>query len=113
MAELSADNRGQQLLESDRKLQQARSNIMEATRTALETEETGFSVLTDLARQREQISRTTNEVDSINHSITQSRQVMLQMSRRAAIKRKALWVMIVLLLVTLVLVVYFLWIKKK
>mmetsp|Transcript_72890 Transcript_72890/g.152183 ORF Transcript_72890/g.152183 Transcript_72890/m.152183 type:complete len:112 (-) Transcript_72890:53-388(-) len=111
MADLT-DSRTQQLLENERKLQQTRSRLLDATRTALETEETGFQVLSDLAQQREQLSRVSNQVDETNSNITQSRQLMMRMSRRAFIKRTALWMMLAVLLITLFLVVYFLWIKN-
>nr|ABI14202.1 vesicle transport v-SNARE protein [Pfiesteria piscicida]ABI14203.1 vesicle transport v-SNARE protein [Pfiesteria piscicida] len=106
------DSKRLQLLESGRKLEQTRMHILEANRTALETEQTGFAVLTDLARQREQIQRTSDQVAQVNSNITQSNRVMVQMSRRAMIKRMALAFMVVVLVLTLALVMYFLWIKR-
>mmetsp|Transcript_28485 Transcript_28485/g.90781 ORF Transcript_28485/g.90781 Transcript_28485/m.90781 type:complete len:128 (-) Transcript_28485:281-664(-) len=109
----SQDARKDALLNSEQKLRGARAQLQEATRSALETEETGFAVLSDLARQREVIARTSGHVHQIDDNITGARRVLVQMSQRAMLKKVALWFMVLLLLVTLAVVVYFLFIKNK
>mmetsp|Transcript_41060 Transcript_41060/g.111011 ORF Transcript_41060/g.111011 Transcript_41060/m.111011 type:complete len:118 (-) Transcript_41060:107-460(-) len=111
-AAAAQDPRRSELLKSERKLDEAERQVRDATRVALETEETGFAVLSDLARQRDVISRSSGHVQHIDDNITGARQVLVQMTRRALIKKLVLGAIVVILLVSLIVVVYFLFIKK-
>mmetsp|Transcript_24098 Transcript_24098/g.69550 ORF Transcript_24098/g.69550 Transcript_24098/m.69550 type:complete len:126 (-) Transcript_24098:112-489(-) len=107
------DNRRELLLQSGQKLRSAQATVQEAARSALETEETGFAVLSDLARQREVIARTGGHLGQVDSNLTGARGVIAQMGRRALVKKVALWFMVLLLTVTILIVVYFLCIKKR
>ncbi|CAK9032496.1 unnamed protein product [Durusdinium trenchii] len=106
------DTRQAALLNSERKLEEARRQINSANRSALETEEAGFQTLTELSRQRESIERIGGHVQQMDDNIGGSRRVMIQMYRRAMVKRAALWCMLIILLVTIVVIFYFLVLKN-
>ncbi|CAE8642031.1 unnamed protein product [Polarella glacialis] len=112
-ASAGQDSRQQQLLSCDRKLQGAKAKLQDSQRVALETEESGFQVLSDLARQREGIERISGHVQTVDDNISGARRLLVQMSRRATIKKVALWFMVLLLLITIVVVVYFLCFKPQ
>eukprot|EP00927_Polykrikos_kofoidii_P022791 TRINITY_DN2116_c0_g1_i2.p2 TRINITY_DN2116_c0_g1~~TRINITY_DN2116_c0_g1_i2.p2 ORF type:complete len:117 (+),score=19.26 TRINITY_DN2116_c0_g1_i2:46-396(+) len=100
------------LLDSDATLRNATRELKQANRNALETEETGFRVLSDLARQREVIARTTNTLEQIDSNVSGARAVLHSMSRRACCKKVVIAIMALLLTVVLSVVVYFAFIKK-
>ncbi|CAE7648936.1 Vti1b [Symbiodinium sp. KB8] len=106
-AQRGQDGRDAALLTSEQKLEEARGRINGATRAALETEETGFQVLGELARQREGIERINAHVQATDDNISGARRVLVQMYRRAMAKKIALWCMVLILLVTVIVIIYF------
>ncbi|CAE7711804.1 Vti1b, partial [Symbiodinium necroappetens] len=106
-AQRGQDGRDAALLTSEQKLEEARARINGATRAALETEETGFQVLGELARQREGIERINAHVQATDDNISGARRVLVQMYRRAMAKKIALWCMVLILLVTVIVIIYF------
>merc|ERR1719323_2154365 len=107
------DARTAQLLQSQQALQGALANINSMNRTALETEELAYAAMGELTERREQIQRVTGSVQRVDDSLTLARGLTMAMSRRLFLKKAALWFMIVLLLATLGIVIYFLLIKKR
>eukprot|EP00933_Yihiella_yeosuensis_P068969 TRINITY_DN7503_c1_g1_i1.p1 TRINITY_DN7503_c1_g1~~TRINITY_DN7503_c1_g1_i1.p1 ORF type:complete len:128 (+),score=17.93 TRINITY_DN7503_c1_g1_i1:45-386(+) len=106
------DPRQVQLLQSGHKLNVAQAQIQQTTRAALETEATGFQVLSELARQREGIDRFTQQLNEANDNTSMSRWYLTQMHQRHMVKRGALIFMVLLLIAVIVVIVYFLIIKK-
>mmetsp|Transcript_1054 Transcript_1054/g.1888 ORF Transcript_1054/g.1888 Transcript_1054/m.1888 type:complete len:110 (-) Transcript_1054:71-400(-) len=109
---MAQDSQRNQLLESGQKIRQAKESVQASTKAALETEQVGFQVLSDLARQREVIDRTKVHVSEIDSNITGARRVLLQMNRRALMKRATMWILAAVLAMTLIAVIYHLFMKK-
>eukprot|EP00931_Biecheleriopsis_adriatica_P054371 TRINITY_DN31982_c0_g1_i1.p1 TRINITY_DN31982_c0_g1~~TRINITY_DN31982_c0_g1_i1.p1 ORF type:complete len:124 (+),score=33.65 TRINITY_DN31982_c0_g1_i1:33-374(+) len=107
------DARQASLLSSERKLQEAKARLQGATRSALETEDTGFQVLSELSRQREGIGRINTQLQDADENLSGARRLLVQMNRRALLKKAVLWLMVAILIVTLGVVIYFSFIKPK
>merc|ERR1712176_1401981 len=106
----SAAQRERLLATTDR-INRTGDNIRQSKQTLLETEELGVSILQDLHRQRETITHARDTLHGVDYNITKSRKILSVMARRI-IQNKAIMFGIMLLLVgSIGLVVYFKFIK--
>jgi len=96
----------QRLMDTSERLAQGSRGIDDARRVALETEEIGIDVMTDLRGQRDVILRTRNHMVEISGSLDQSRRTLRTMGRKMAYNKIALLGIIVVLFVALIFIVY-------
>jgi vesicle transport through interaction with t-SNAREs protein 1 len=66
------DKNRSRLLDGTERLEQGSKRLEEARRVALDTEQIGISTLEDLSRQREQLQRTSNTLDTADSWIAKS-----------------------------------------
>merc|ERR1711937_76930 len=107
----SAAQRERLLATTDR-INRAGDNIKQSRQTLLETEELGVNILQDLHRQRETIRHARDTLHGVDDNITKSRKILSVMARRI-IQNKAIMFGIMLLLVgSIGLIIYFKFIKS-
>ncbi|KAI8616266.1 hypothetical protein BC830DRAFT_1118790 [Chytriomyces sp. MP71] len=106
----SADTRSR-LLQSTERLQGGSQRLENIQRIALESETIGASTLGDLGRQREQIVRTRNTLDSADSWITQSTGVLRGMQWQATRGTLIQYGCIVILILLILIVFYFKYLK--
>lgn len=82
------------------------NRLEDARRTALETEEIGMGVMSDLRDQRETISRTQGHVRDVGGQLNTSAKLLTDMARRAMTNRAILWAIIVVLCLCILLTMY-------
>ena len=82
------------------------NRLEDARRTALETEEIGMGVMSDLRDQRETISRTQGHVHDVGGQLNTSAKLLTDMARRAMTNRAILWAIIVVLCLCILLTMY-------
>ena len=70
------------LLEETQQLDHAGDRLQTSHRLALETEQLGATVLSDLRRQREQIVRASNTLHETDANLDRSNRIMRDMLRR-------------------------------
>jgi len=107
------ETRKSALLESGLSLQCAQTAVREATATSLETEDTGFHVLADLANQREAITRSTGHMNQVDQNLTGARNILEGMVWRSQMKKLALICLVVTLTVLLVVLIFYQFLPLK
>lgn len=97
----------ERLLGVDDALRRSSSQLDEAQRLALETEQIGTEVMSDLRSQRDTISRTRGNVSEIGEQVNNAKQLLLRMSRRENAKKVLLYCGVGSLLLMVVSAIYF------
>lgn len=97
----------ERLLDADQKLNESSSRLEQARRQALETEQIGIDVLSDLHQQREVILRTRANVGEIGAQLGNARRMIDSMARRAAANRRIATAVMVFMLVMVAFAAYF------
>jgi len=93
----------QRLMDTSERLQDGTRRIDDARRVALETEEIGIDVMSDLRGQRDVILRTRNHMTEIDNNLDASRRTLTAMGRRVVTNKVILGAIVVLLAITLIL----------
>mmetsp|Transcript_7019 Transcript_7019/g.17929 ORF Transcript_7019/g.17929 Transcript_7019/m.17929 type:complete len:222 (+) Transcript_7019:179-844(+) len=107
----SAAQRERLLATTDR-INNTGERIRQSKQTLLETEELGVNILQDLHRQRDTIVHSRDTLHGVDDNITKSRKILSVMARRI-MQNKAIMMGIILLLVgSIGMVVYFKFIKS-
>ena len=88
-------------------LQAGGVSIDRSHRMALEAEEVGANVLSDLRKQREQIERANRHLHDADHDLDTSNKILRDMLRRMAANRMLTTAVIVLLIVAIFFVLYY------
>jgi vesicle transport through interaction with t-SNAREs 1 len=101
----AADQRARLMQGTDR-LQDGSRRLEEAKRIAAETEAIGISTLEDLNRQREQMERTKDTLQSADTWITKSQGLVRTMQNRLA-TNKVLSASIIVMLIALILIIVY------
>lgn len=93
-----------QMAKTGERIQQGRAQL-------LETEELGVGILQDLHRQRETITHAHDTLHGVDDNISRARRTLASMSRRVLTNKLVMFGIILLLLASIILVVYFKFIK--
>ncbi|CAD7927104.1 unnamed protein product [Amoebophrya sp. A120] len=80
--------------------------LKDAHRMAVDTEATGTQIMSDLRQQREVIQQSRQHIDNIDRNLTNSRRVLLQMSRRVLTNKIILMSTALVLSLTLLLLLF-------
>merc|ERR1712065_116938 len=112
IAQRSLDQRGR-LLDSTARLHRDSERIQDIQRIALETEDTGGEILSTLGENREQIKRMHSNLHVADANIGRGGRFVRTMARRTIVTRLIIAGIIIFLVLTIFLVIYFKWIKKK
>merc|ERR1712072_1157915 len=107
----SAAQRERLLATTDR-INRAGDNINQSRQTLLETEELGVNILQDLHRQRETITHARDTLHGVDDNITKSRKILSVMARRIMQNKAIMFGIIMLLVGSIGLVIYFKFIKS-
>lgn len=102
----SMDQRTRLLASTDRQMESSR-RLEAAKRTAAETEEIGASILADLSTQRGTIMRAKDHVRVADDNVGRSTRVIRSMQRRVATDRLIQMFMILILLTTIGIILYY------
>merc|ERR1712188_22686 len=102
----SAAQRERLLATTDR-INRAGDNIKQSRQTLLETEELGVNILQDLHRQRETITHARDTLHGVDDNITKSRKILSVMARRIMQNKAIMFGIIMLLVGSIGLVIYF------
>ncbi|CAL5224465.1 g7157 [Coccomyxa viridis] len=102
----------ERLLQTTDKMSKTGERITQGRQQLLETEELGVSILQDLHRQRQTISHARDTLHGADDNISRARRVLTSMSRRITTNKLIMIGIILLLLVSIFLVVYYKYIKK-
>ncbi|KAK3270717.1 hypothetical protein CYMTET_20901 [Cymbomonas tetramitiformis] len=102
----------ERLLQTHEQLNMTGDRIRQGKQTLLETEELGVSILQDLHKQRETISHAREHLHDADDSIGRARKVLTSMSRRAMTNKLILALIIMLLLASIGIIIYFKVIKN-
>ncbi|XP_077214826.1 vesicle transport v-SNARE 13-like isoform X1 [Tasmannia lanceolata] len=103
---VSADQRGRLLMSTER-LNQSSERIKESTRTVLETEGLGVSILQDLHQQRQSLLHAHNTLHGVDENIGKSKRILTDMSRRMSKNKWIIGSIIVALVLAIILILYF------
>jgi vesicle transport through interaction with t-SNAREs protein 1 len=105
------DSRGrrdrERLLDVDDSFRRSSSQLDEAHRAALETEQIGIDVMSDLRQQRDTILRTRGNVNEIGQNVAIAKQMLIDMSRRAMANKMITYVAVGSLGLMVVAAIYF------
>jgi len=93
----------QRLMDTSERLQEGTRRIDETRRVALETEEIGIDVMSDLRGQRDVILRTRTHMGDIDSNLEASRRTLTTMGRRVVTNKFILAAIAVCLFITLIL----------
>lgn len=96
----------QRLLDTSDRLAEGARGIDDARRVALETEEIGIDIMTDLRGQRDVILRTRNHMVEIGGSLDQSRNTLRAMGKKVVVNKIMLLGIIIVLMATLIVIIY-------
>jgi vesicle transport through interaction with t-SNAREs protein 1 len=91
---------------SSQKIRESTQRVEEAKRTAMETENIGIEIMSDLRSQRETILRTRDHVRDVDSNLSRSRQLLISMGKRAATNKLILSGVIVMLVLAIIYVLY-------
>lgn len=97
----------ERLLQTHEQLNITGDRIRQGKQTLLETEELGVSILQDLHKQRETINHAREHLHDADDSIGRARKVLTSMSRRAMTNKLILALIIMLLLASIGVIIYF------
>eukprot|EP00002_Diphylleia_rotans_P005254 TRINITY_DN14366_c0_g1_i1.p1 TRINITY_DN14366_c0_g1~~TRINITY_DN14366_c0_g1_i1.p1 ORF type:complete len:221 (-),score=61.04 TRINITY_DN14366_c0_g1_i1:326-988(-) len=106
VSEISANQR-QRVLNSNARLEKTSNDINRIHSTALESEEIGNTILSDLAQQRQVILRAKDTVQESNQNVDEARGILNSMGRRIVTNKIILMGIILLILGSLGLILYF------
>eukprot|EP00210_Caulerpa_lentillifera_P003590 g3425.t1 len=96
-----------QMLKATEQANRSTERLRYGRQQLLETEELGADILTDLSRQREQITRTTDILHGAGEKVVTARKILSSMSRRIFTNKIILGAIAFILLLAIILVVYF------
>jgi len=99
------------LIAGNEKIEQTSGRLQNAHRLAIQNEQIGTAVLTDLQGQRDQLIRTGKKLDDVDDDVKTSRTILTGMARRVATNKLILAIIIVLLLGGIILIVYMKWLR--
>lgn len=102
----SADQRGRLLMSTER-LNKSGNRIREGRKTMLETEELGVSILQDLHQQRQSLLHAHNTLHGVDDNIGRSKNILTNMSRRMSRNKWIIGLIIVVLVISILLILYF------
>jgi len=102
-AELVKNSR---MVETGNRIQNGTAQLKDAHRMAVSTEQTGVQIMSDLRGQREIIQQSRAHIDSIDQNLSNSRRVLLQMSRRVLANKIILMATALVLSITLILLLF-------
>mmetsp|Transcript_57664 Transcript_57664/g.163726 ORF Transcript_57664/g.163726 Transcript_57664/m.163726 type:complete len:221 (+) Transcript_57664:2-664(+) len=97
----------ERLLDINENMNTSSRRLNEATRTALETEQIGIDVMSDLRQQRDVILRARGNVGEVGSNTTLAKRLLDTMTRRANQNRQLVWAVAVLMVLMLVVACYF------
>jgi len=99
------------LIENTGRVDESTQRLMNAHRIAIETEDIGASVVNELSSQKQTLLRTRDNLNLIDENMTRSRRILSAMSRRIITNNFILVGIILILLLAIILVSYFKWIR--
>ncbi|KAK4402278.1 Vesicle transport v-SNARE 13 [Sesamum angolense] len=102
----SADQRTRLMMSTER-LNQSSDRIRESRKTMLETEELGVSILQDLHQQRQSLLHAHNTLHGVDDTISRSKKVLTNMSRRMSRNKWIIGSIITVLVFAIILILYF------
>ncbi|XP_064457384.1 vesicle transport through interaction with t-SNAREs homolog 1A-like [Ornithodoros turicata] len=111
--ELFGDSEGlstserQCLLDNTESLERSTNKLKAGHRLAIETEQIGAAILTDLSAQRDTIKRAREKLKETDHDIGKSSHVLTGMIRRALQNKFILYIVVGAVLLVIVLCIYF------
>jgi len=103
----------QNLLSGTDHLNQTTDRLNSTHRVALQSEQIGAGILTDLSGQRQQLLAANGRLDAVDDNVKRSRVILTGMARRVATNKLILGVIIILLLGANALAVYLRWFKPR
>merc|ERR1711907_259736 len=103
----------ERLLQTTDRINRTGDNIRQSKQTLLETEELGVSILQDLHRQRETIVHARDTLHGVDDNITKSRKILSVMARRIMQNKAIMYGIILLLVGSIGMLVYFKFIKSS
>lgn len=95
------------LLDNSERLERTGNQLQEGYRIALETEEIGAHVLSNLSQQRETVQRSRNRIRETNADLGRSSRLMNNMIMRSIRDKFALYIVGVVFIVAVSLTIYF------
>jgi len=101
-----------QLLVSHQKLDDTSASLHNAHQISVATENIGADVMHNLHGQRQQLERTRDNLGLIDDNMTRGRKILSSMARRIATNKLILAFIIILLLATDGMIIYFKWIRR-
>lgn len=109
---ISMDQRERLLAGTDR-LNKGTTQLQQARRTAEDTVAVGQGIITNLAEQRETMTRGLNRLDTINDRLTRSSRILSSMARRVATNKLIMAVIVLVLLGAIGLIIWLKWFYKS
>uniref|UniRef100_A0A7N0VEJ4 Vesicle transport v-SNARE N-terminal domain-containing protein n=1 Tax=Kalanchoe fedtschenkoi TaxID=63787 RepID=A0A7N0VEJ4_KALFE len=102
----TADQRGRLLMSTERQTKSG-DRIKESSRTMLETEELGVSILQDLHQQRQSLLHAHETIHGVDDNIGRSKRILTAMSRRMDRNKWIMGSLVMALVLVILLVLYF------
>lgn len=99
-------NQRQKLLNTNASIERSSNRLQEATRTALESESVGSSILNNLRIQRDQILNARDTLSEADTYVDRSLRTLKSMTRRMATNKIITYGIIVILILLIMLVLY-------
>jgi vesicle transport through interaction with t-SNAREs protein 1 len=99
-------NQRQKLLNTNASIERSSQRIQEATRTALESESVGSSILNNLRSQRDQILNARDTLNEADTYVDRSLRTLKSMTRRMATNKLITYGIIAILILLILLVLY-------
>lgn len=101
------EDQKRRLLDNSERLERTGNSLDDAYRVALETEEIGATVLTNLSQQRETIHRSRNRMRETNADLSRSARIMNTMIMRSIRDKFVLYIVAVIFVLAVTLTLYF------
>eukprot|EP00931_Biecheleriopsis_adriatica_P106275 TRINITY_DN80758_c0_g1_i1.p1 TRINITY_DN80758_c0_g1~~TRINITY_DN80758_c0_g1_i1.p1 ORF type:complete len:244 (+),score=59.89 TRINITY_DN80758_c0_g1_i1:42-734(+) len=92
--------------DSFNRLRAGSRRLDESRRTALEAEELGLNVMSDLHGQRESIMRTKGHLGEVDDHLSTTKQFLTSLARRSQGNQAMVWCLALVLFITLVFLIY-------
>ncbi|XP_066916024.1 vesicle transport through interaction with t-SNAREs homolog 1A-like isoform X2 [Clytia hemisphaerica] len=102
----SEDQRSR-LLENTERVERSNRRLEEGYRVCIETEELGEEILTNLSRDRENMTRTRDRLRNTNNDLSSSSRILTGMMRRVIQNRMLMCLAILMVLVVICVVIYY------
>ncbi|KAL1501500.1 hypothetical protein ABEB36_006810 [Hypothenemus hampei] len=110
----SSDDYGRQaVVEGTRALERTGESLSRAYQIAVETENIGSEVVSELNDQRETLLRTRDRLEGANHELNRTRSIITKMGRNAAYNKFLLIIIIIFEALILGLLTYMKFFKSK